>query len=158
MNKSAEEGVFFRFEEDFVEAGVRCIPMIVRFKLDACGVKLKLSEWSRMTHEQRRYLAYAGCAAPQEVIRYREDLYRMIGMQSGESPTLIPVPSNPAWSRRDEIPYTIQEKLQESASSILLEQWQELTDLQRFALLKLSYPGHENKNFPRALAEFGLTR
>ena len=51
---------------------------------------------------------------------------------------------------------TIQEKLQETASAIEIGQWQQLTDLQRFALLKLSYPGHENKNFPKALAEFGI--
>lgn len=157
MEQSNEVGVFFRFEEDFVEAGVRCIPMIVRFKLDACGIKLKLSEWSRMTHEQRLTLAHARCEAPHEVIRYREELYRMIVSQAGDAPTLIPVPSNPAWSRRDEIPYTILEKLRESSASIPLSQWEQLTDLQRFALLKLSYGGHENRNFPRALSEFGLT-
>jgi hypothetical protein len=44
---------YFRFEEDFVEDNVRCIPMIARFKLDTCGVKLKLAEWSRMSVEER---------------------------------------------------------------------------------------------------------
>ena len=157
MNRSNEAGVFFRFEDDFIESGVRCIPMIVRFKLDACGIKLKLSEWSRMTQEQRLHLAHARCEAPDEVIGYREELYKMIVTQAGTTPTLIPVPTNPAWSRRDEIPYTIQEKLRESSASIPLTRWQQLTDLQRFALLKLSYGGHENRNFPRALSEFGLT-
>ncbi|HMJ70182.1 MAG TPA: nitrate reductase associated protein [Cyclobacteriaceae bacterium] len=28
------------------------------------------------------------------------------------------------------------------------------TELQRFALLKLTRPGHENRNFPRAVTEF----
>ena len=46
--------VYFNFEEDFVENNVRCIPMIVRFKLDACGIKLKLSEWSKMVIEERK--------------------------------------------------------------------------------------------------------
>jgi hypothetical protein len=31
-----------------------------------------------------------------------------------------------------------------------------LNELQRFALVKLSHPGHEHRNLPRALAEFGL--
>ncbi|MHC5830222.1 MAG: nitrate reductase associated protein, partial [Nostoc sp.] len=31
-----------------------------------------------------------------------------------------------------------------------------LTPLQRFALIKLSRAGHENKNFPTAIAEFHL--
>ena len=38
---------YFDFEEDFVEKNIRCIPMIVRFKMDEAGIKLKLSEWSR---------------------------------------------------------------------------------------------------------------
>jgi hypothetical protein len=35
--------------------------------------------------------------------------------------------------------------------------WQSLDELQRFALVKLSHPGHEHRNLPRALEEFGLT-
>lgn len=42
--------VFFQFESDFV-ATLRCIPMIVRFKLDLCGVKLSLKAWSRFDHD-----------------------------------------------------------------------------------------------------------
>lgn len=155
-DQSAEEVVFFRFEEDFIEDGVRCIPMIVRFKLDACGIKLKLSEWSRMTPGQRMHLACAECESSADVRRYREDLYRTIVHLTGDAPTLIPVQESPAWSRQDEIPYTIRERLQEMSFALDLSQWQQLTDLQRFALLKLSYSGHEHKNFRKALAEFEI--
>jgi len=34
--------------------------------------------------------------------------------------------------------------------------WRQLSELQRFALVKLSHPGHEHRNLPLALAEFGL--
>jgi hypothetical protein len=34
--------------------------------------------------------------------------------------------------------------------------WQQLNELQRFALVKLSHPGHEHRNLPAALREFGL--
>ncbi len=37
-----------------------------------------------------------------------------------------------------------------------LDQWQALSPLQRFALIKLSQAGHEHRNFALALAEFGL--
>jgi hypothetical protein len=47
--------------------------------------------------------------------------------------------------------------LKESQMSISLAQWKDLNVLQRFALLKLTRPGHENKNFPKAMKEFGLT-
>ncbi len=147
---------FFRFEEDFVEPNIRCIPMIVRFKLDACGVKLKLAEWSRMTTDERAHLATASCETDAEVAQYKEWLRRLIVARTGSAATDIPVLANPVWSRTGEIPYTIQEKLTGTGQELSLEQWQGLTNLQRFALVKLSYPGHENKNFPRAMAEFGL--
>ena len=156
MKVRSVENAFFKFEEDFVESNIRCIPMIVRFKLDACGIKLKLAEWSRMTPSEREDLALSGFDTANDVSRYKENLTRLIFERTGNHAAQIPVPENPAWSRTDEIPYTIQEKLRESALSITLGQWQGLSDLQRFALMKLSYPGHENKNFPRALAEFEL--
>jgi len=37
--------LFFDFEADFV-LSLRCIPMIVRYKLDTYGVKLKLAHWN----------------------------------------------------------------------------------------------------------------
>lgn len=156
MNLYEVENVFFKFEEDFVEASIRCIPMIVRFKLDACGIKLKLAEWSKMTAEEREDLAMAACESSQEMAGYRHKLTQLIFSRTGNPATPIPVPDAPAWSRTDEIPYTIREKLRESSYDLSLSQWQRLTHLQRFALLKLSYPGHENKNFPKAMVEFGL--
>ncbi|MBC7424630.1 MAG: hypothetical protein H7334_14405 [Ferruginibacter sp.] len=39
---------------------------------------------------------------------------------------------------------------------ITVYKWKRLTHLQRFALLKLFSPRHENKNFPKAMVEFGL--
>lgn len=155
-NHDISERLFFRFEEDFVESGIRCIPMIVRFKLDACGIKLKLSEWSRMSEKERRHLALADCGNPEAIFRYRKELSELIFKRAGNVATPVPIPENPAWSRTDEVPYTIIEKLRELSCELSAERWKTLTQLQRFALLKLSYPGHENKNFPKALAEFGL--
>ena len=145
---------YFNFEEDFVEKNIRCIPMIVRFKLDACGIKLKLAEWSKMNAEEREDLAMAACETPEGIAHYRDKLTRLVFERTGNAVTSIPVPDHPPWSRTDEIPYTIREKLQETSFDLSLSQWQQLTHLQRFALLKLSYPGHENKNFPRAMVEF----
>ena len=149
-------GDHFKFEVDFIEPNIRCIPMIVRFKLDASGIKLKLAEWSRLTTDERTHLAVASCETHAEVALFREELHRLIFARTGTAATDIPVQANPVWSRTDEIPYTIQEKLADTDHELSLEQWQGLTNLQRFALVKLSYPGHENKNFPMAMAEFGL--
>ncbi len=154
MNTLTEKK-YFRFEDDFVEENVRCIPMIVRFKLDACGIKLKLSEWSRMSVEERGDLANMPCNSSEEIMAYHFYLKKLIFKRTGNEATELPIPANPAW-QLDEIPLPLQEKLREFEWTISMKQWKALSDLQRFALLKLSYPGHENRNFPRAMKEFDL--
>lgn len=148
---------FFKFEEDFVEPNIRCIPMIVRFKLDACGIKLKLAEWSRMTADEREHLAAYPCNTQVEIEQYRKELISVILARTGNPATDLPIQPNTPWAQIDDIPLTIKERLLEYSVSVSIPQWKLLTDLQRFALLKLSYPGHENKNFPKAIREFGLS-
>lgn len=155
MNTLLEKN-YFRFEEDFVEDNVRCIPMIVRFKLDASGIKLKLSEWSKMGVDERENLAAMPCDSLEEILAYRFYLKELIHKRTGAEATELPVLANPAWALLDEIPFPLQEKLREFEWNISLRQWRTLSDLQRFALLKLSYPSHENRNFPKAMKEFNL--
>jgi hypothetical protein len=144
---------YFRFEEDFVEEGIRCIPMIVRYKLDRCGIKLKLSEWSRMNELEREHLAEHPCGSQREITAYRSWLQIAVYQRTGDHATNLPVDITPSWNS-DYIPAVIHEKLQESGLRLTDAQWRSLTDLQKFALVKLSRPGHENRNFPIALKEF----
>ena len=147
---------YFKFEEDFVEDNVRCIPMIVRFKLDACGIKLKLAEWSKMTTDQRNLLATLPCGTPIEVAAYREYLRELVKAITNEVATDLKVDHNPQWAQLAEVPGILVEKVKELNLSLTLAQWKGLDTLQRFALLKLSGANHENKNFPKALREFNL--
>jgi hypothetical protein len=155
-NELKEENIFFEFEEDFVEDNVRCIPMVVRFKLDACGIKLKLSEWSKMTMEERNTLTEMTCVSGEEVLQYRNYLRRLIMNHAGTKATELPVDSNPLWANIERLPGMLSEKLAEFNWYMSLQQWRNLSNLQRFALIKLCKPGHENKNFPKAVKEFGL--
>ncbi|MFM7384388.1 MAG: nitrate reductase associated protein, partial [Microcystaceae cyanobacterium] len=56
---------FFQFEQDFV-ASLRCIPMLVRMKLDTCGVKLKLTHWHQLDQTERQNLVTWPCTTPAE--------------------------------------------------------------------------------------------
>jgi len=143
----------FRFEEDFVEEGMRCIPMIVRFKLDLCGIKLKLAEWSRMNDPERHFLAELACESNEEILVYRSWLQMTIYKRTGTRATDLQVDTTPSW-KLIAIPAMVSEKLEELQLTLNSYQWQSFTDLQRFALVKLSRPGHENRNFPIALKEF----
>jgi hypothetical protein len=150
--------MYFNFESDFVEPGIKCVPMIVRFKLDACGIKLKLSEWSRMTLAEREHFSNAPCTSPDEVNKYRKDLQQLVLDRTGDHANEIAVEQDPLWSRTDMIPDSVSNMFAEQGISVMLNEWQQLDDLKRFALLKLSRPGHENKNFMKAVAEFGLLK
>ncbi|MBE9194853.1 nitrate reductase associated protein [Synechocystis sp. LEGE 06083] len=152
--------MFFQFETDFVDS-LRCIPMVVRYKLDTCGVKLKLSHWHQLSLDQRQYLTEANCKTPAEVSQYGEKLQNWVTELTGQPASTLSVPTLPDWLNVDQIPVQILTELGNKLPSlaspgITLSQWQSLTPLQRFALIKLSRTGHENRNFLPAIKEFGL--
>ncbi len=147
---------YFDFEEDFIEENVRCIPMVVRFKMDAAGIKLKLSEWSKFKKEDRIELAVKPCKTEEEANLYNAYLMGLIKKHTNNEATVLPINNHPAWANVEEIPELLQEKAKEFNWEITKEQWKGLTNLQRFALTKLYRPGHENKNFPKAMKEFGI--
>ncbi|MGM3305630.1 nitrate reductase associated protein [Anabaena sp. WFMT] len=146
---------FFEFEADFVDA-LRCIPMLVRYKLDTCGIKLKLSDWNQMTLSERATLVQLPCATETEIQFYQEYLQKFVLDHTGIPATRLPIDPLPPWIDATTVPLSIQDKAQEIGITITLQQWLGLTPLQRFALIKLSRSGHENRNFSRAMTEFNL--
>jgi hypothetical protein len=151
-------GTSFGFEADF-SADLRCIPMAVRRKLDLAGVKLKLVQWAGLEPgERQRLLAWADDAASIEALRHWL-LARSAALPQGPARPL-PAAQGEAWQQPWSGPEALPEPLQRSCLELGLrlrrEGWQQLEELQRFALVKLSHPGHEHRNLPRALAEFNL--
>ena len=148
---------FFHFEADFVDS-LRCIPMQVRFKLDTCGVKLKLAHWHQFTLEEREALVTKPCTSIAKSKAYRQFLQNMVVEKTGKPAKELIVDPTPPWKNVMMIPPYIQEKALEFGVIITIQQWGELTPLQRFALIKLSRPSHENNNFLPALKEFNLIK
>lgn len=148
--------VYFAFEYDFVEDGIRCIPMIVRFKLDACGIKLKLKEWSKMSPGERHQLAERDCHGTLNTLLYRSFLQVLVLKCTGAEATEMETDEAPAWADTSKLHPLLVERLSEYGWHCSLHKWKALSDLQRFVLLKLCRPGHESSNFPKAFFEFGL--
>ena len=146
---------FFKFEADFVDS-LRCIPMQVRMKLDTCGIKLKLTHWHQFTQQERQSLVEMPCTTAEEIETYRQYLQQVVIEHTGIPASELPVDPYPAWIDATTIPPSIQEKAQEFGVSLTSQQWAALTPAQRFALIKLSRPSHENHNFLPALKEFEL--
>jgi hypothetical protein len=148
---------FFEFEADFTDS-LRCIPMAVRLNLDTCGIKLKLAQWNEFTPDERQQLVDQPCSNPDEIKVYRQHLKDLIWQRTQVPASELPIDDHPDWLNAASMPQLLQEKAQAHNVTLTLEQWQALTPLQRFALIKLSRPSHESLNFLPALKEFKLMR
>ncbi|PZO39200.1 MAG: nitrate reductase associated protein [Pseudanabaena frigida] len=146
---------FFQFEAEFV-ASLRCIPMQVRYKLDTCGVKLKLQHWFSFSIAQRQHLIELPCATDNEIKIYRETLRSLVFGYFNTYPSDLPIDPNSAWMETSSIPLGVLHHVEELNLVLALSQWQSFSPLQRFALIKLSTSNHENNNFLPALQEFGI--
>ncbi|TAD80368.1 MAG: nitrate reductase associated protein [Oscillatoriales cyanobacterium] len=145
---------FFEFEMDFVE-GLRCIPMVVRYRLDTIGIKLKLVHWNQLTESERLQLVDWPCETAVEQTAYRDRLRQLVAGRLGDVPKDLLIEASPLWES-SAVPEGVATKVAEEGMTLSSEAWRSLTVLQRFALIKLSRAGHENRNFPIALREFGL--
>ncbi|MCB5944720.1 nitrate reductase associated protein [Acidocella sp. KAb 2-4] len=146
----------FAFEQDFA-GSLRCIPMAVRYKLDLCGVKLSLRQWSHFTEEDRHALLHRACETADEAAQYRAALESLIAQRSGESASFLPVEPAPAWADTSRVPAQVADYAQSlGVAAPSPAQWAGLSALQRFTLIKLSRESHDNVNFIPALREFGL--
>ena len=146
---------YFEFEQDFV-GSLRCVPMVVRHHLDTCGVKLKLDHWNHFSQSERQALVDWPCETPAQAQDYRKQLQALITARTGAPAKTLEVSDAPPWQQIEAIPEVVLEKFAQQQVPLKLTQWQTLSELQRFALIKLSRPSHENLNFMPAVKEFGL--
>jgi hypothetical protein len=87
---------------------------------------------------------------------YSQFVVAVIMRYSGQLPQYLPIEKKPLWENEKIIPDILLQQAEKFGWTICHEQWKDLSLLQRFALLKLCRPGHENRNFPLAMREFGL--
>jgi hypothetical protein len=145
---------FFQFEQDFVES-LRCIPMQVRYKLDTCGIKLKLHQWNQFTQADREILVTNPCEGGSIEV-YGDRLKTLIRDRTGETASELAIDPAPPWLDQSTIPESVHTKAKTVGVTLSSQQWSTLEPLTRFALIKLSRSGHENNNFLPALQEFHL--
>ncbi|HJN36135.1 MAG: nitrate reductase associated protein [Prochlorococcus sp.] len=148
---SAQASHCFEFEQDFIGSW-RCIPLCVRRKLDLIGLKLKLSHWLELSHEQR-----------QQIVDWQDDARALANLRNllcrdtrsmadGQASDLPPAKAEP-WQIRDHLPESLAAAAASHGISFAQQQWRELSELERFALCKLARPGHDHHNLPAAFRE-----
>ena len=126
--------------------------MAARLNLDLAGIKLKLSEWAKLDRVTRARLAEMPCGHPDEAQAYRAFLDARVSAACGSPPARCEPPI-PLW-QAPEVPAQVEEKARALGAEVTAAAWRLWSPLQRFALMKLSRPGHEGGNFLPALREF----
>ena len=146
----------FAFEKDFAGA-LYCIPMVVRRKLDVCGVKVSLKQWNRFALEEREQLVAQNCETQGEVDEYTRYVAKLIETRTNEPAQFVAKDAGAEWNDTKSVPQRVIDYSNErDVTPPTLAQWTALTPLQRFAIFKLTRPGHSNDNFLPAMREFGL--
>src|SRR6187397_2890801 len=80
---------YFQFEEEFMENNMRCIPMIIRCKMDMAGIKLKLSEWKKFSTEERIELSLMSCGLNEASEQYARYFKGLITEHPGPDPPTL---------------------------------------------------------------------
>ena len=146
----------FAFESDFVSS-LRCIPMAVRFKLDRCGIKLSLRQWSRFTRDDRQGLLMRPCGSEAETAAYRTVLADLVALRANEIAKPLAEAPCGQWTVIHQVaPVVAGYARRLGVRPPSQDEWATLTTLQRFVLIKLTRDNHDNINFVPALQEFGL--
>lgn len=152
---SAPAGVF-GFELDFA-GELYCIPMSVRRKLDLAGVKLSLRQWNRFTLEDRQQLLASTCTTLAEIDAYQQAVAGLVESRAGERPQFMERDTGAEWNGALGVPPRVLEYCSgQGVPAPDGPRWNRLTADQRFAIFKLTRPGHRNENFLPAMREFGL--
>jgi hypothetical protein len=162
MNSSMTTEAFrehlFQYEQDKYYP-LRRIPMIMRLKLDLCGIKLSIGDWSKFSRDEREQLVAMPYRTQEEIASIRQRLLELVTLIGGDSTETKPARLPAPWMDTSSVPITVCTHLEARGyPAPSREQWSTLSNLQRFALLKLTREGHENKKLPLALQEFGLLR
>jgi hypothetical protein len=141
--------------ESFMERTLEYMPMSVRMKLDLCGLKCSLVQWCGLPMAVRQAVVDAPCETPHEVLKLRRHLeFTVAAHELGQLASIQCDPQT--WSARSRVPSPLASEIH----ALGLPRpgraaWAALSDLQRFALIKLTSEGC-SRNLRPALEEFGL--
>ncbi len=125
----------FDFETDLTD-DLELIPITVRRKLDASGVKLHLEEWRRLTLAERRALCHLPIATDEEAAVFAAILTEMVSRACGRPPESIA----PNRALADPAASPIPSKVVELIGKHRLDAsgWEKFDFDERYALIKLA--------------------
>jgi hypothetical protein len=147
LPERAEEALkaqLFRHEYDLI-GNLRRFPLVVRYRLDVMQLHLPLGTWQQLSYEDRLLLAIAPFATQADQHALALTLNSAVRKIQDQELSALPEEPIADYRQREQVPEAIAQALARFQLVITLEQWQQLPELARFGLAKLSRHGHDNR-------------
>ena len=145
---------FYPFESREATS-LHLIPLRVRYKLDCAGIRLRLSQWQALSHEEKLRLLQLPVVTPEEQGAYRDALIAMENRWGGTALAEEPIAADQGWRITQTWPDVVVRQC--DAQRLVLppiSQWQRLTEADRHALFVLARSNHSQAEFVGAMGLF----
>jgi hypothetical protein len=139
----------------------RRFPMYFRLKLDICGIKLCKRDWVRFDFAEKEQLLAMPCETPVQIAAFRKKLLGLVQACGGHAleiePALASDVARSPWTDKTAIPEAVRQQINFLAQgAVNFTRWAALSDLQRFALIKLTEPGKTRPELRQVLNDFRM--
>ena len=144
----------YRFES--IEAtSLALIPLLVRYRLDHCSIKLHLRQWQQFSQVEREQLLQMAFTSPADAATWEAHLTAVLQQRCLCAPDRLIDTVTPAWQQLDQWPVEIVDRCAQLGLALpALAIWQSLTTPHRHALYKIARSRHDHVHLAAALHEF----
>ena len=154
MRSAFSQAGFYPFEGP-ATIDLSLIPLSIRYKLDRAEIKLHLTQWQKISLDDRQRLLDTPCGTATEVIAYRALLLELIERYFSAPPTSHPLTSDEPWANSSRWPQVVIEQSEKQSTALPpVEKWQTLSEIDRHALFVLGRSKHAHQEFIAAVALF----
>jgi hypothetical protein len=154
MRSAFTQAGFYPFEGP-ATIDLSLIPLSIRYKLDRAEIKLHLTQWQKISLDDRQRLLDTPCGTATEVIAYRALLLELIERYFSAPPTSHPLTSDEPWANSSRWPQVVIEQSEKQSTALPpVEKWQTLSEIDRHALFVLGRSKHAHEEFIAAMVLF----
>jgi hypothetical protein len=143
----------FEFEADIYES-LNCLPMAVRRKLDALGIKVHLAQWEQFGRGERLMICHAPAETEEERSALRTFIEEVAISRTGSTAQVLPEEVRRSACPPAHPPLMLVHNARACGVELDGEAWAALDDDQRYVLIKLGDAKQPSHNLKPALREF----
>jgi hypothetical protein len=154
MRSAFTQAGFYPFEGPST-IDLSLIPLSIRYKLDRAEIKLHLTQWQKISLDDRQRLLDTPCGTATEITVYRALLLELIERYFSAPPTSHPLTSDEPWADSSRWPQVVIEQSEKQSTALPpVEKWQALSEIDRHALFVLGRSKHAHAEFIAAMVLF----